>query len=65
MPAVSKKQRRMAAIAEHNPEKLYARNKVVLNMAKGELHKFAATNEKNLQAVAGAKKRLRRKAFNK
>lgn len=62
MPAVSEKQRRMMAVALHAPQKLYARNKAVLSMAKGELHKFAATTEKGLQVRAVAKKNLKRKA---
>jgi len=48
MPALSKKQRRMMAIAEHNPEKLYERNKEAKKMAKEELHKMASTKEANL-----------------
>ena len=43
MPAKSAKQRMMMAIAEHEPEKLYKRNRGVLSMSKGEMHKFAAT----------------------
>lgn len=48
MPAVSKAQRTAAAIAEHHPEQLYERNKGLLGMSKGELHKFASTKEKGL-----------------
>lgn len=48
MPAESKKQRRMMAIAEHAPEKLYKRNKGVLEMSKSQLHDFAVTKEKKL-----------------
>jgi hypothetical protein len=48
MPAVSKKQRRMMAIAEHNPDQLYKRNKGALSMNKGQLHDFASTSEKGL-----------------
>ena len=48
MPAKSKKQRRMMAIAEHAPEKLYKRNKGVAKMSKGQLHDFATTKEKRL-----------------
>lgn len=48
MPAVSKAQRRAMAIAEHHPEKTYARNRGLLKMTKGQLHDFAATKEKNL-----------------
>jgi len=56
MPSVSKKQRRLMAIAEHHPEKLYKRNKDVAKMSKDELHKYASTSEKNLPA----RKKLRR-----
>ena len=48
MPAKSKKQRRMMAIAEHKPEMLYDKNKGVLKMSKEEMHKFASTKEKGL-----------------
>lgn len=48
MPAVSKAQRITAAIAEHHPEKLYARNIALLKMKKKQLHKYAATKETNL-----------------
>lgn len=50
MPAVSKKQRIMMAIAKHHPEKLYARNKGVLGMSQEQLHEFASTKEKGLPA---------------
>lgn len=43
MPAVSRSQRIAAAIAEHEPEKLFARNKGLLSMGKGDLKKFATT----------------------
>lgn len=55
-PAVSKKQRKMMAIAEHHPEMLYSKNRGVLKMGKQKLHEFAATKEKGLQS----KKRKRR-----
>ena len=41
MPAVSEKQRMAMAIAEHEPEKLYARNKGLKKMSKSQLHDFA------------------------
>jgi len=44
MPAQSEKQREMMAIAEHHPEKLYAKNRGVLKMSQQQLHDFAATN---------------------
>lgn len=43
MPAVSRKQRIAMAIAEHHPEKLYARNKGMKKMTKSQLHDFAKT----------------------
>ncbi len=48
MPAVSKKQRKAMAIAEHAPESLYKRNKGLAKMDKGTLSEFAATKEKGL-----------------
>lgn len=43
MPAVSPEQRTAMAIAEHEPDKLYERNKSMLKMSKGQLHDFAST----------------------
>lgn len=43
MPAVSEKQREAMAIAEHNPGKLFAKNKGMLKMSKGQLSDFAST----------------------
>jgi len=48
MPSVSKAERRAAAIAEHHPEKLYARNKGMVDMSKEQLHDFAKTKESKL-----------------
>lgn len=45
MPAVSKKQRRFFAIAEHHPDMLRGK---MPNMSKSEMHKFAATPERGL-----------------
>lgn len=36
------------AIAEHHPEKLYARNRGLLKMSHGQLHDFASTPERGL-----------------
>lgn len=36
------------AIAEHQPGKLYAKNKGLLKMSKSQLHDFAATKRKGL-----------------
>lgn len=63
MPAESKKQRRMMAIAEHHPEKLYARNRGVLKMGRAKLHEFASTKEKGLRLVKG--RRVGRRARSK
>lgn len=41
MPSVSEKQREAMAIAEHDPEKLHAANKGMLNMTHDQLHDFA------------------------
>ena len=43
MPAVSEKQREAMAIAEHDPDKLYARNKGMKKMSHEQLHDFAKT----------------------
>ncbi len=48
MRAVSKKQRKAMAIAEHHPEELYTRNKGLAKMSMEELHKFASVEEKGL-----------------
>lgn len=48
MPAKSKAQRRLMAIAEHHPEKLYGKNRGILKMSKESMHDFAATKEKGL-----------------
>ena len=42
MPAVSEKQRKAMAIAEHHPEELYDRNKSLLKMSHNQLHDFAS-----------------------
>ena len=49
MPALSKAQRRLMAIAEHHPEEVYAKNRGVLSMTHQQLHDFAATKEKGLK----------------
>ena len=48
MPAKSKKQQMMMAIAEHHPEKLFKRNRSVLKMGKPKLEEFAQTKRKGL-----------------
>jgi len=53
MPATSRAQRVVMAIAEHHPDQLYERNKGLLKMSHSQLHDFAATSEKNLPQYAG------------
>jgi hypothetical protein len=48
MPSVSKKQQEVMAIAEHSPEKLYAKNRGLLKMTHSQLHDFASTKRKGL-----------------
>ena len=48
MPATSKAQQVVMAIAEHNPEKLYKRNRGLLSMSHSQLHDFASTKRKGL-----------------
>ena len=43
MPAKTPAQRKLMAIAEHNPSKVYGKNKGVLKMSKNQLHDYAAT----------------------
>jgi hypothetical protein len=43
MPAKSRKQQQLMAIAEHNPSAVSAKNRGVLNMSHQQLHDFAAT----------------------
>lgn len=62
MPAKSKKQQIAMAIAEHEPEKLYKRNKSMKKMTKQQLHDFAATKRKGLPETAPkAEKKRERK----
>jgi hypothetical protein len=56
MPAVSQKQQIAMAIAEHEPEKLHAENKGLLNMSHKQLHEFASTPHKHLPSYAHARK---------
>jgi hypothetical protein len=48
MPSVSAAQQIVMAIAEHNPKKLYKRNKGLLKMSHQQLHDFAATKRSGL-----------------
>ena len=52
MPATSKAQRKLMAVAAHHPSEVYARNKGVLSMSKDQLHDFASTKEKSLPKKA-------------
>ena len=45
MPAVSERQRKAMAIAEHHPEKLYRRNRAMLKMSRRQLSEFASTKD--------------------
>lgn len=56
MPAVSKAQQIAMAIAEHEPEKLYARNKGLKEMTHTQLHEFASTPRKHLPSYKMAHK---------
>jgi len=48
MPSVSKAQAIAMSIAEHEPEKLYARNRGLLKMKVSQLHDFASTPRNGL-----------------
>jgi hypothetical protein len=48
MPATSKAQRQLMAIAEHHPSEVSAKNRGVLKMSHQQLHDFAATKQKGL-----------------
>lgn len=48
MPAKSKAQRRLFAIAEHDPGALYPQNKGLANLSEATLHDFAKSKEKSL-----------------
>lgn len=62
MPARSKDQREAMAIAEHEPGKLYSRNRGILGMSHSQLHDYAATKEhglpKNLGMNLGRKSKI-------
>lgn len=57
MPAKSQAQQRLMALAEHDPSKVSAKNKSVLDMGKSSLHDFAATKRKGLPQYAPKKKK--------
>jgi len=64
MPSVSKAQQTAIQIAEHNPSKLYKRNRGLLGMSHGQLHDFAVGSEAGKPEYApkkeGALRRLAR-----
>lgn len=53
MPAKSKAQQIAMAIAEHNPSKLYKRNRRMAKMSHQQLHGFASTKRKGLPNLLG------------
>ena len=65
MPARSVAQRKVMAIAEHNPEELYERNRGLLKMSHSQLHDFAATKQKGLPPHAPKPKKMKGKWLTK
>ena len=61
MPARSAVQQEAMAIAEHAPEKLYARNAGLLRMTHQQLHDFASTKHAGLPQRIGKKPRARKR----
>lgn len=59
MPAVSEKQREAMAIAEHTPQKLYGRNRGMLNMSRQQLHDFASTKGRTTTLASLRRRRKR------
>jgi len=53
VPAVSEKQRRLFAIAEHHPDQLHAKNRGLARLPRQTLHEFAST------VMGKAKRKLR------
>jgi len=48
--------RKAAAIAEHNPQELYKKNRSLLRMTHQQLHEYADTPEKGLPEHTKKKK---------
>ena len=48
MPSESRAQQQATAIAEHDPKKLYKKNRGLLRMTHEQLHDFAATSTRGL-----------------
>jgi len=65
VPAKSKAQRIVMAIAEHHPEELYDRNKGAADMTHEQLHDFAATPAKHLPTHVHASYKMAREARKK
>jgi len=59
VPAKSRAQQIVMAIAEHHPEKLHKENKGLLDMSHKQLHEFASTPRHNLPSYAHARKARR------
>ena len=60
MPSSSEKQREAMAIAEHEPGKLYARNKGMKKMTHSQLHDFAKKPLKKGSKARAHKRQQRR-----
>lgn len=60
MPALSKAQQRMMAVAEHDPGKVKPKNRGVLAMGKGKLSEFASTPRNGLPEKVGKGGKLKR-----
>ena len=58
MPAKSRNQAIAAAIAKHNPGKLYARNQGMRGMSDEQLDEYASTKRKGLPKRKKPKKKL-------
>lgn len=59
MPAKSIAQQRLMQIAEHHPEKLYARNKGVAKMSQQDLHEFASGSEEGKPQHVAPRRKLK------
>jgi hypothetical protein len=57
MPAKSEAQRRLFAVAEHAPGKLYARNRALGSLPHSTLHEFAATRGLGKKRLYGKKEK--------
>lgn len=58
MPAVSRNQQIAAAIARHDPSKLYDRNRGLLKMKTSDLEHYASTPRKGLPKHKKQSKKL-------